>query len=66
MALLTAEERELLTRVANLMDELLETIGVMQDNKLVKDLKAALREVEQGKTRPLGELIRELNLEKEK
>jgi len=43
-----------------------ETIEVMQDNKLVKDLKTALREVEQGKTRPLGELIRELNLEKEK
>ena len=43
-----------------------ETIEVMQDNKLVKGLKTVLREVEQGKTRPLGELIRELNLEKEK
>jgi len=55
----------LLARAASLMDELLETLEVMQDNELVKDLKAALREVEEGKTRPLDELIRELNLEDE-
>jgi len=65
MALLTAEEKELLTRAANLMDELLETLEVMQDNSLVEDLKAALREVEEGKTKPLNELVRELNLEDE-
>jgi len=65
MTLLTAEEKELLTRAANLMDELLETLEVMQDNKLVEDLKVALREVEEGKTRPLDELVRELNLEAE-
>ena len=62
---MTAEEKELLTRAANLMDELLETLEIMQDNKLVKDLKDALQEVEEGKTRPLDELIRELNLEDE-
>jgi DNA-directed RNA polymerase subunit K/omega len=65
MTLLTAEEKELLTRAASLMDELLETLEVVQDKKLVKDLKIALREVEEGKTRPLDELIRELNLENE-
>jgi len=65
MTLLTAEEKELLTRAANLMDELLETLEVMQDNSLVEDLKAALREVEEGKTRPLDELVRELNIEDE-
>jgi len=31
---------------------------VMQDNELVEDLKAALREVEEGKTGPLDELMR--------
>jgi len=62
---LTAEEKELLTRAANLMDELLETLEIMQDNELVEDLKIALREVEEGKTRPLDELLRELNLEAE-
>ena len=63
MTLLTAEEKELLARAASLMDELLETLEVVQDKKLVKDLKIALREVEEGRTRPLDELIRELNLE---
>jgi len=65
MTLLTAEEKELLARAASLMDELLETLEVMQDKKLVKDLRTALREVEEGKTRPLDELIPELNLEDE-
>jgi hypothetical protein len=65
MTILTAEEKKLLTRAASLMDELLETLEIMQDNKLVQDLKAALREVEEGKTRPLEELARELNLENE-
>ncbi|MBE0512545.1 hypothetical protein IBX38_05795 [Candidatus Bathyarchaeota archaeon] len=65
MTLLTAEEKELLARAASLMDELLETLEVVQDKKLVKDLKIALREVEEGKTRPLDELIRELDLEGE-
>jgi len=47
------------------MDELLETLEVMQDKELVEDLRVALREVEEDKTRPLDELIRELNLEEE-
>ena len=47
------------------MDELLETLEVMQDKELVEDLRVALREVEKGKARPLDELIRELNLEEE-
>ena len=63
MTLLTAEKKELLARAASLMDELLETLEIMQNKKLVKDLKIALREVEEGKTRPLDELIRELDLE---
>ena len=63
--IMTNEEKELLTRVATLMEELLETIEVSQDKKLAKDLKVALQEVEEGKTRPLEELIRELHLEKD-
>jgi hypothetical protein len=47
------------------MEELLETLEVSQDKTLVKDLKAALKEVEDGKARPLDELVRELNLEDE-
>ena len=63
--LITPEEKELLVRAANLMDELLETIEVMQDDELVEDLKAALKEVEEGKTKPLHELVKELGLESE-
>jgi hypothetical protein len=62
MTLLTAEEKELLARAASLMDELLETLEVIKDDRLVEDLKVALREVEEGKDRPLDELVRELNL----
>ena len=63
--MLTTEEKELLTRAANLMEELLETIEVSKDKKIAKDLKKALQEVEDEKSRPLDELIRELNLEKD-
>lgn len=65
MTILTVEEKRLLTRAANLMDELRETLEIMQDKKLFQDLKEALRESEEGKTRPLDELIRELDLENE-
>jgi hypothetical protein len=65
MTLLTVGEKELLMKAASLMDELLETLEVIQDKKLIKDLKIALCEVKEGKTRPLDELIRELNLEGE-
>lgn len=65
VTLLTVEEKELLTRAAILMEELLETLEVMQDDRAVKDLRAALREVKEGRTRPLDELVRELGLEAE-
>jgi PHD/YefM family antitoxin component YafN of YafNO toxin-antitoxin module len=63
MALLTTDEKELLTKAASLMEELLETLEVMQDKKLVKDLRASLREAKQGKTMTLDELVRDLHLE---
>ena len=63
--ILTTEEKELLTRAANLMEELLETIEVTEDKQIAKELKAALKEVDEGKTRPIEELIQELGLEKD-
>lgn len=65
MALLIAEEKELLTKTINLIEELLETLAIIQDKELVKDLKMALREVEECKAKPLDELVRKLNLESE-
>jgi hypothetical protein len=63
MSILTVEEKELLKKATTLMEKLLETIEVMQDEELVRDLRAALKEAEEGKTRHLKELIRELGLE---
>ena len=65
MTLLTSDEKELLTKAATLMEELLETLEVMQDKELVKDLRASLREAKQGKTMTLEELVRDLHVEKE-
>ena len=62
---LTSEEKEILVKAAKLMNELIETLDVMQDEELIQDLKDALREVKEGKTKPLSELIKELNLESE-
>ena len=64
-SLLTSEEKEILVKAANLMDELIETLEVMRDKELIQDLKDAMREVKEGKTKPLSELIKELNLESE-
>lgn len=61
-ALLTVEERELLAKTAKLMEELIETIEVSNDKELAQDIEDALGEVRRGKTRPLGDLARELGL----
>ena len=63
MTLLTVEEKELLTKATTLMEELLETLEVMQDKQLVKDLRVSLREAKQGKTMTLDKLVRDLHLE---
>jgi Trp operon repressor len=64
-ALLTVEERELLAKTAKLMEELIETIEVSNDKELAQDIEDALREVRQGKTRPLQDLARELELDEQ-
>ncbi|MEM2276446.1 MAG: hypothetical protein QXU43_05095 [Thermoproteota archaeon] len=55
----------MLKKATSLMEELLETLEVMQDEELVRDLKTALKEAEEGKAKPLEDLIRELGLEGE-
>jgi hypothetical protein len=63
--LLTVEEKELLSKAAGLMEELIETVEVADDKELVQDIEAALREAKEGRTRPLRYLVMELNLEGE-
>jgi len=50
MTLLAGEEKGWLARAANSIDESLETIEVVRDDDLVRELKVALRKVEEGKT----------------
>jgi len=50
-------------RILVLMEGLLETFQVKRDKDLVGDLRMALKEAEEGRARPLKELIRELGLE---
>jgi len=64
-SLLTVEEKELLARAARLMEELIETIEIADDEQLVKDIEDALKEVREGRTRALDDLVKELNLETE-
>ena len=56
-ALLTTEERKLLERAINLMEELVETLEVMRDEELMEDLKEALKELKEGKVKSLSELM---------
>jgi uncharacterized protein YyaL (SSP411 family) len=64
-SLLTVEEKELLSKAARLMEELIETIEVAEDKELVEDVETALKEVREGRTRPLSDLVKELKLESE-
>jgi len=64
-SLLTVEEKELLSKAAGLMEQLIETVEVTEDKELVKDIEAAQREARKGRTRPLRDLVMELNLESE-
>lgn len=45
------------------MEELFETLEIMQDKELVRDLRVSLREAKQGKTLALYELVWDLHLE---
>jgi uncharacterized protein YyaL (SSP411 family) len=64
-SLLTVKEKELLSKAARLMEELIETIEVAEDKELVEDVETALKEVREGRTRPLSDLVKELKLESE-
>lgn len=64
-SLLTVEEKELLAKAARLMEELIETVEVAEDEELVQDIEAALREVREARTSSLSDLVKELNLESE-
>jgi len=63
VSLLSPEEKEILLKAIGLLEELIETLEVMGDKDLCRDLKEALKEFKEGKTRPLDDLRSELGLE---
>ena len=65
VSLLSPEEKEILLKAIGLLEELIETLEVMSDKDLCRDLEEALKEFKERKTRPLDDLIRELGFEGE-
>ncbi|HDJ26477.1 MAG TPA: hypothetical protein ENF34_04105 [Candidatus Bathyarchaeota archaeon] len=58
--LLTDEDKELLRRVSDLLEEILETLEVMADEELMKAIREAEEDVRAGRVRDYEELINEL------
>ena len=58
--LLTDEDKELLRRVSDLLEEILETLEVMADEELMKAIREAEEDVKAGRVRDYDELINEL------
>ena len=58
--LLTDEDRALLLRVSNLLEELIETLEVLEDEETMKSIKKAEEDVKAGRVRDYDEFIREL------
>jgi len=58
--LLTNEDRALLTKVSNLLEEIVETITVQEDKEALQAIKQADKDAKTKKTRDYDEFIAEL------
>jgi len=58
--LLTDEDRALLLRVSNLLEELIETLEVLEDEETMKSIKKAEEDVKAGRVRDYDEFLKEL------
>jgi len=59
-ALLTDEDRELLRRTNELLEELLETLEILADKELMEAIKEAEEDIKKGRVRDYEDFIREL------
>jgi len=57
--LLTDEDRALLLRVSNLLEELIETLEVLEDEETMKAIKKAEEDVRAGRVRDYDEFLKE-------
>ena len=58
--LLTDEDRALLVKVSNLLEELVETFSILEDKQAMSCLKRAERDVKAGRVREYDDFFREL------
>ncbi|MFQ6137248.1 MAG: hypothetical protein ACE5PM_08720 [Candidatus Hydrothermarchaeales archaeon] len=52
-----------IVKTRDLLEELLETIDILADEELMIAIKESEKEVEEGKTRPFREFVKEMGLE---
>lgn len=58
--LLTDEDRALLLKVSNLLEEIIETFDVLEDEDAMKSVREAEEDVKAGRVRGYSEFIEEL------
>ncbi|MEM2927564.1 MAG: hypothetical protein QXP60_01150 [Nitrososphaerota archaeon] len=58
--LLTDEDRNLLKKVSNLLEEIIETIEIIEDKEAMEAIKEAEEDVKTGKVRNYDDFIEEL------
>jgi hypothetical protein len=58
--LLTAEDRALLVKVSSLLEEVVETFGILEDKEAMSCLKQAEEDVKDRRVRDYDEFLKEL------
>jgi len=58
--LLTDEDRALLLKVYSLLEEIIETLDILEDEETMKRVEEALEDVKAGRVRSYDEFIEEL------
>jgi glutamate synthase domain-containing protein 3 len=58
--LLTDEDRTLLLKVSNLLEEIVETFNILEDKEMMASIKQAEKDVKAGKVRDYDEFLSEL------
>jgi len=58
--LLTNEDRALLLKVSSLLEEVIETLDVLEDEDAMKSIKEAEEDVRAGRVRDYTEFIKEM------
>lgn len=58
--LLTDDDRTLLSKVSSLLEEIIETLDILEDKDTMKSIKEAEEDVKTGRTRSYNSFIKEL------